>query len=186
MSERPEFTDRTEHVRWVLAQHQAPMFALLDAARHDMVLPTILQSGLTHRSLYEGWQGEGLSDVAPYLVEVPPDAPFLDAILELGWGDSWGTFLFTTEDFFSVRRHLRRFLKVQSEDGKRLLFRFYDPRVLRGYLPTCTPDELAAFMGPISWWVTEGPHGETLLRFTRGDDGVRCDTEPLPEAPPER
>lgn len=163
------------------------MFALLDAARHDLVLPTVLGSGLTHRSLYEGWQGEGLSDVAPYLVQVPPDADaFLDAVLAQGWGDSWGTFLFSTEDFFTVRRHLRRFLKVQSEDGKRLFFRYYDPRVLRSYLPTCTPDELAGFLGPISWWVTEGLRGETLLRFSRGDDGVRCDTEPLPEAPPER
>lgn len=186
MSERPEFTERVERVRWVLQQHPAPMFALVDAARDDLVLPTVLASGLLHRSLYEGWQGEGLSDVAPYLVEVPADAPFLDTLLERGWGDSWGTFLFSTEDFFSLRRHLRRFLKVQSEDGKKLFFRYYDPRVLRSYLPTCTPDELAHFMGPVSWWVTEGPRGETLLRFTRGDDGVRCDTEPLPEPPPER
>jgi hypothetical protein len=26
--------------------------------------------------------------------------------------------------------------------GNRLVFRYYDPRVLRVYLPTCTPDEL--------------------------------------------
>ena len=186
MSAPPDFTDRIEHVRWVLAQHRAPMFALLDAARDEQVLPTILRSGLTHRSLYEGWQGDGLADVAPYLVEVPAGDAFLDTVLGAGWGDSWGTFLFSTEDFFSLRRHLRRFLKVRSEEGQRLLFRFYDPRVLRSYLPTCSPEELEAFMGPIAWWVTEGPRGETLLRFTRADDGVRCDTEPLPEPAPER
>ena len=45
------------------------MFALvdevkrqLDAARDEQVLPAILRSGLTHRSLYEGWQGESLAD----------------------------------------------------------------------------------------------------------------------------
>jgi hypothetical protein len=40
-----------------------------------------------------------------------------------------------------MARRRRRFLRVKDEDG--LVFRFYDPRVMRVYLPTCAAGELA-------------------------------------------
>ncbi len=38
----------------------------------------------------------------------------------------------------------------RSEQKAPLVFRYYDPRVLRVYLPTCSPAEFARFFGPIS------------------------------------
>jgi len=37
-----------------------------------------------------------------------------------------------------------------------LFFRFYDPRVMRGYLPTCSPKQLAEFFGPVDFYIAEG------------------------------
>ena len=51
---------------------------------------------------------------------------------------------------------LRIFLTVMTEKKKKLLFRYYDPRVLRPYLPSCTPAELQTFFGPIDQYVIEG------------------------------
>ena len=66
--------------------------------------------------------------------------------LRLGepWGDAWGVWARSEVAFDDVRRHMRRFLRVQGEDGRRMLFRWYDPRVLRVYLPSCTDDERRA------------------------------------------
>ena len=48
-----------------------------------------------------------------------------------------------------MRRHLRRFLLVKNEAGARCRFRFYDQRVLRAFLPSCTPEETVHFFGPL-------------------------------------
>ena len=66
--------------------------------------------------------------------------------------------------------------------GKRLLFRYYDPRVLRVFLPTCTPAELAGFFGPIRGYLLEAGAPETLLRF--GFDGHRFHRREIPLSEP--
>ncbi len=161
------------------------LYAVLDAARDAMVLASISRSGERFRSLYEGWQGDGLADVAPYLVELPAGCRFVETLAADGWGHSWGVFVVTPDDFFSLRRHLRRFLRVVDHDGKRLLFRYYDPRVMRAWLPTCTPDETRSFFGSATAIVTEGRRGDTLLRFVPGPEGAEVETLPLPDETPE-
>jgi hypothetical protein len=44
---------------------------------------------------------------------------------------------------------LQRFLMVALPDGRKAYFRYYDPRILRTYLPNCHPAELRAFFGPV-------------------------------------
>jgi hypothetical protein len=48
-----------------------------------------------------------------------------------------------------------------------MVFRYYDPRVLRVYLPTCNAEELATVFGPIETFWTEGSDPATLLEFHR-------------------
>ena len=45
------------------------------------------------------------------------------------------------------------------------MFRYYDPRVLRVYLPTCTPDELEMLFGPIERFWMESNAAGTVLDF---------------------
>lgn len=143
-------------------------YAVLDAARSERVLPVLRASGGRFESLYEGWKAQELAEVAPYLVALPAATPLWDALLREGWGDAWGVFLHGALPFEDLRRHLRRFLRVRAEDGRRMLFRWYDPRVLRVYLPTCTDEERRAFHGPVRAFVTEDDAARAALRFAPG------------------
>jgi hypothetical protein len=86
-------------------------------------------------------------------------------VLENGWGKSWASFIRTQTGFKQLRRHLRQFLRVRSEDGRKLIFRYYDPRILRVYLPTCRANELEMFFGPVDSFVTESEEPEQMLEF---------------------
>lgn len=178
-SATPTFTRRDEHARWFLQSGATTVYAVLDTARDDQVLPYLLGAAVEYQNLYDGQRGEELIDVAPYLVAFPPDGSALQELLALGWGRSWGVFLTADVPLRDLRRHLRRFLRVKVEGAGVRIFRFYDPRVLRVYLPTCTPEEVAEFFGPITSYMTEGRRGATVMRFTPDASGVLIDTEAL-------
>jgi hypothetical protein len=140
------------------------VWALLDLARDPRIHPLLVESRLEFLCLYAGRLSRRLELAAPHMVELLPGHWFVDRLLDEGWGRSWGVFV-TIQDPTILRRHLRRFLKVRDEAGRSLLFRFYDPRVLRVYLPTCRPDELAQVFGSIASYLTEGEDGATLIEF---------------------
>lgn len=177
--ERPAFATRAEHALWFLRAGGGQLYGVLDAARDEQVVPFLYGAGAQYQSLYEGLRGEELALVAPYLISLPTDAAALVELVEGHWGNAWGIFLRAEASFRDVRRHLRRLLRAELDDGVRVLFRFYDPRVLRAYLPTCTRDEADQMFGPIAHYITEGRRGETALRFARSVDGVSVETEVL-------
>lgn len=61
-----------------------------------------------------------------------------------------------------LQRHFREFLQVEDESGKVFFFRFYDPRVLGLYLPTCTPLELRTIFGSVGRFCLEGADAGSL------------------------
>jgi hypothetical protein len=108
-----------------------------------------------------------LRRVAPYLIELDPEDSYTGRILELAWGNAWGIFMATGPDA-RLRHHLKTLLRVRNEQGKYLLFRYYDPRVLRQYLPTCRHDELKTVFGPIRQFMVEAENPEEMLEFSLG------------------
>lgn len=148
----------------VLRRQQAPLYAILDAARSERVLQLLRESVEEYRSLYEGPQGDVLADVAPYLVSLPDkDSWLLEALVQEGWGADWGVYLTSAQPLVEVRRHLRKLLMVEAEGGEgRLYFRFYDPRVLGPFLSTCPEETRQAFFGAIERFLLSGPSGEVV------------------------
>ena len=117
------------------------------------------------------WSGEAREKywgVAPWLAKV--DVPLLDWIRATLWDEPWGLFLEARATADVLRRHFRRQLAAEGPDGKRMYFRFYDPRVLRTYLRTATPSERAELIGPAeSLWGVYGEAGaRELVAFARG------------------
>jgi hypothetical protein len=151
-------------------------YALLDGARDPEVHALIASSHRAARCLYIGTLDPAIARVAPYLVPLTRGAPETRALLERAWGDAWGVYLRGSAPMPALHRQLRRLLRVQTERGQRLLFRFYDPRVLRVYLPTCTSAELQQVFGPIELFVMEGEEPEQILMF-RNDRGVLAQSE---------
>ena len=62
---------------------------------------------------------------------------------------------------------------THDSEGKKLYFRYYDPRVLREYLPTCNEEELAAFFGPVVSYMMEDKDPMTLLDFRFVSGGLK-------------
>jgi hypothetical protein len=158
--------ERIEETGGALAflRGQHNLHAVLDAARDPAILQHLRGSGLVHESLYDGPRGVEIADFGPWLVELPRGTPFLDLLVNDGWGESWGVFLTSHSSFAEIRKQLRRHLLAKLPDGREVYFRYYDPRVLRTYLATCTPPELGGFFGPITnVFVESGDRGFLLV-----------------------
>jgi hypothetical protein len=141
------------------------VWAVLDAARDTRIYPTVMGCYADHCCLYSGELPSELKLAAPYLIAIEPEDRVARYLIKHGWGNSWGIFLRSDASMEILRRHLKKFLVVKDTKGKRLVFRYYDPRVLRVYLPTCRPPELQTVFGPIKAYMVEGEAPERILRF---------------------
>jgi hypothetical protein len=147
-------------------------YAIVDAARNEEIHPALLAADCPTLSLYRGDAAVRMAEVAPYLVALERGSRFTRWLLERGWGDSWAVFVVSPAAAEPLRNHFRRFLMVQMPDGRSVYFRFYDPRVLRVYLPTCTPDELKTIFGPVERYVAEGEDPGETLAFCLDREGL--------------
>lgn len=150
-------------VRELLGPADGRLYGVFDAAREDRVRWMLQESVDEHQNLYEGIEGRALDDVAPYLVRFASDSDLVDRLLHAGWGEAWGFFFRSDDHPKEVRRHLRRFLMVKSEESAdRMYFRFYDPRVLREFLGVATPRQYEEILSPFQLAVFEGEDGQPL------------------------
>ena len=168
--------DRLRDILWPPDRNgsSGDIFALLDCARDPRIYPLIKRQQINYSCLFAGDLPQELAEAAPYLVALSPHSHLTEALLTLGWGHSWGVFLASSAILQNLRRHFRRFLEVCDEQGKRLLFRYYDPRVLRIYLPTCNEEELRFVFGPVDRFVLEGEKSAAPVEFRRGQVGPGC------------
>ena len=142
---------------------EQPLFAVLDVARDARILTLLDESVDEVWSLYDGIEGAALEKVAPHLVRFSHDSALLDRLVTEGWARAWGIYFSASRPSKDVRRHLRRFLMVEPDDAKeRMYFRYYDPRVLRDFLPLATPRQRTELFGDISVFVLESEDGAVL------------------------
>ena len=150
-------------------------YMLLDAARHEQIYPSLLRSDCRWLCLYRGDAAVRMAEVAPYLVEVTPRSAYARWVVDRGWGESWAVFVNAPVDIEKLRTHFRRFVMVQMPDGKTVYFRFYDPRVLRVYLPTCNAAEIETVFGPVERFLMESIDGTEAIAFARaGGTLIEC------------
>ncbi len=149
----------------------ADAFAILDGARSPRIAELLRASTLSSCCLYAGKLSPRLEAAAPHLVHLRPGAPEVEELFENAWGASWGVFVRASGDLEGLRRHFRRFLRVRTEAGQTLVFRYYDPRVLRVYLPTCNVVELSAVFGHVVEFVVEDESPDAILHYARDPRG---------------
>jgi len=123
-------------------------------------------------SLYQGSSQQAMANVAPYLVALRAGSGNYRRLLEVSWGKSWGIFMQSQGLMQDLRKHFRKFLLVQTEDKEELYFRFYDPRVLRVFLPTCSKDQLKEFFGPVEKYIMEDEDPGRALVFSLDSTGM--------------
>jgi hypothetical protein len=141
------------------------IYCLQDAAADPCIHPNLVLSAMDRTCLYEGRLPSALEHAAPYLVRLPALSPYTRWYLGRSWGRGWGIFLQSEANLMELRAHFRRLLLVRGEGGSRYLFRFFDPRVLRAYFPTCTLEEQRDFLGPVALFFCESENGSECLEF---------------------
>jgi len=185
-------TGEQKRVRDILMYQTAPLFTIVDATR-DPSLPQWLEaSALRSQPLFTSEPAGGPAGHAPYLVELGQASSlseradvhaFLETFLLSGWGKSWGIFFTSHSSFDDLAAHFRGFVLAQTQGVGPFHLRLYDPRVLRVFLPTCEPPEIAAIFGPVLSYLIESERPDTLLAISQGADGLITARVSLAEQP---
>jgi hypothetical protein len=129
--------------------------------------------------LYRGELAPDLAETAPYLARLEPGSAFADWLIGRGYGQHWNLFINTTADLRALTRHLRT-LNIVHAEGRPLLFRYYDPRVLALVLPTFDAGQRRAFFGPVARFLAEEPARNALRSFALAVGGELVDSaQPL-------
>jgi hypothetical protein len=123
-----------------------------------------------------------VAEVAPYLVALEQGSRFSEWAITQGWGNHWGFFAVTRVDLRMLWFHLRMLNIVYGPDGKPMLFRYYDPRVLRVFLPTCSPQQVKELFGPVDRFVAEADVPATALTFTHAGGELQTGSRQIARA----
>lgn len=154
-------------------------YILLDGARLESSLEKARNLNSVFYNLYSNSSDEELGDIAPYMFTFPYSEEFSSWIFENGWGNSWGVMFETKISFEECWKHFRKFLLVKTEDGDELYFRFYDPRVLKIFLPTCDKQQILEFFGPIESFIVEGDFKEEAIRYWQQNGELKQEVLPV-------
>jgi hypothetical protein len=157
--------------------NETRVFAVLDGASAPDLVKKLYEHEPEYCCLYRGVLPPDMASVAPYIVRLEPGHKFAEWILGEGWGVHWGIFLHTQATLRMLRDHFREFHSVELPDQRAVLFRYYDPRVLRTFLPVCNAAELATFFGPVQSFLMESEAPDSGVRLTLAAKALK--TEPF-------
>jgi hypothetical protein len=142
---------------------EGTLFAVLDCARDPRIGVLLRESADEMHPLYQGITAETMAEVAPYLVRFEAGSGLLARLVGEGWGRAWGVYVVSEGSAKDLRAHLRRHVFVTDEErDEPLYFRFYDPRVLPLFLPTCTLRQEDELFGDIAAFLCEDEAGHVL------------------------
>jgi len=147
-------------------------FAIIDTAAGTDLLFHAQQLNMAPRCLFPEPTPDAIAAVAPYVVEVHPKSNFMHPWTD-NLGKNAGILLESPESLGTIVEHWTKIFLSRTEDGPSCFFRFYDPRVLRGYLATCSLKELTRFFGPTHAVYVEDETPAKLLRFMPTNAGLR-------------
>ena len=165
---------KEEELKQALFDPTMRLFAVLDAGTFRNLPMRLHESGLESYCLIEGQLEPDVLYQAPYLVRLLPKHDFTDWLLKDFLGKNKGIFAHSRATLIEMRQHFTALFKVHDETGKPMLFRYYDPRVFRKFLPTCTVEELETLYGDVvRFFVEEDEQVENLFRYELAEDGLK-------------
>lgn len=139
------------------------VFALLDASQ-SADIPICLE-GFSNpaRCLFDGAAYEDMAEVAPWLVELTRYSDVWDWFVEEGFGRNWGILIHSRLELPRLKTHLKKFLKIEDEDGERYFFKYYRPEHFNRYVPSFDDAQSAAFWRGIEAVYAESKGDATVL-----------------------
>ena len=104
------------------------LWGVLDCARDRSLYPEIEALDEDAICLFRQVKPEVIR-AAPHLVRLREGSRLLERWRSEGWGAAWGMLFRSEADRDTLFRELRRHMDVELPDGRRVLYRFWDPRV---------------------------------------------------------
>ena len=151
----------------------ARVFAVLDGAVIPELRMKLYEMKPVHHCLLSGELEPDMAEVAPYMVRLLPGTPFTEWLLKECWGKNWGVFAQNRETVLEMRKHFSSLMTVYDEAGQPMMFRYYDPRVFRKFLPTCQPNEIKTLFGKIDTFLVESEDKGSLISYELSEDGFK-------------
>lgn len=161
-------------------QSDAHVYAVIDASQVPGLQAMLGQANIRGWDcLHRGALPVEEAAKAPYLVELKPDSPFTDWLLNEASAaiDNWGVLVVSALGLRPLREHLRDLNEAQTPQGQRFTLRWYDRRILRVLLPSLSPTQLQTFFGPITAIAQPTPQAWTWWRESVGQ--LMTDTRTL-------
>ena len=158
------------------------LYGILDcAAEPGLYAHAMRLAPLAANCLFEGPLAPELREASPYLVALTPSDPLAQLWRGEGWGRHWGILLHSPESLAQVRRRLRHFTQARLPDGNGpVLFRFWDPRVFRIYMPLVEPDQLRHWFDGIEAYIAETEDGLGSLRYALSGGALTIEERAMP------
>jgi Domain of unknown function (DUF4123) len=113
-----------EELEKILFSERVLVYAILDGASVSGLPMKLYEMGPPHYSLFRGELEPDMAEVAPYVVQLIPNAPFTDWVLSENFGKHCGIFAHSLHSIKEMRRHFRALFTVYDETGKPMIFRF--------------------------------------------------------------
>jgi hypothetical protein len=148
------------------------IYAVLDGARDRRISGWVFDTRAPAWCLWRGKLPAVAERVAPFLLRLERGSEYTERLFTAGWDNAWGVLLATDAPSRELRRHLRRFLRVRTEQGRIMNFRYYDPRVLRIFLPVLSATEATEFFGPVEAFAAAGESPGAFHLFRRNGPAV--------------
>lgn len=149
-------------------------FALVDLAPHAGLLKKLVHADdiAKWKSLFDGTPEEALLDGAPILIELPAKLrgnALLNALISAERSSPSVSWICSSLSFEHLFLHLQAFIDIDMPDGRRVLFRFYDPRTLSAIRGGLSSDRFGKkLLSPISeWWLWQSGAYRNLLEGYR-------------------
>ncbi len=138
------------------------VYAIVDGASCPELRFKIYDWQPTSGCLWSGKLEPDVEEVAPYMIMLERDTEFTRWLIKEGYQNHWNIFVTSMLEPKAFRKQIRKLQLVRSPDGKTLLFRFYDPRVMEMFLPTCDDKQLAEVFDGIKFIAFSSYEGDAL------------------------
>ncbi|MEZ5198030.1 MAG: DUF4123 domain-containing protein [Bacteroidales bacterium] len=141
------------------------LYGIVDSARNDEVFRYLVTGDVRYKSLFEDTMDVQSYGVSGFLVECKKESPLFQWMTKQAWGDNCSIFFTSKASFDELFTHFQKFNRVYIEGDDVVLFRYYDPRVLNLFLPTCNNEQIRSFFGKVGHFFAEDEDPEIIRVF---------------------
>lgn len=157
-----------------------PQYTLLDPARMGSDFGKAYDLSIEGIALRTSIQPEDFETITPHLLPCEVESQLYNWITTDGKGDSWGIFVKSELDLEPLVEQLQKLLIVSMEtNGRWVYFRFYDPRVLRGFLPGCEKKQLEELFTGVESFYCEAEDDDFQMHFSLEKGKLKVEKIPI-------